>query len=399
MRYFFELGNNPALSIAEIFSVLGMRENYKIINNKILIIESETGLETKKLIERMGGVIKIGKIVLEKIEKINLESLNDYLEKQTKTESKIFFGFSYYGNKKINLKPLGMEVKKYFKQKGLTSRWVNSKENILSSVVVEQNNLLKKGFELAIIEDGKDFLIGETRVVQPFKELSFRDYGRPARDDHSGMLPPKLAQIMINLALAPFKNKENTVLLDPFCGSGTLITETCLIGCKNIIGTDISSKAVLDAKKNINWAIKSKGENNARIFECDVKKIADKIQKKSIDAIATEPYLGPQRGRIDIEKVIKDLENLYSIAFAEFNKILKPKRRIVIILPVFNLGRNTKCHLGKKVFINPNLLQFKTVSPLPERLLEKYKNILSKRKAIIYGRQGQKIWREILVLE
>ncbi|MCK5510004.1 methyltransferase domain-containing protein [Candidatus Parcubacteria bacterium] len=393
MQYFFELGNNPALSIAEIFSILGARENYQIINNKILIIESETELEAEKLIQQMGGVIKIGKIILEKVEKINLENLSEYLEKQTEAKSKIFFGFSYYGNKKINLKPLGMEVKKYFKQKGLTSRWVNSKENILSSVVVEQNNLLKKGFELAVIEDKENFLIGETTAVQPFKELSFRDYGRPARDDRSGMLPPKLAQIMINLALAPFENKEDAVLFDPFCGSGTLITEACLSGIKNIIGTDISSKAVLDAKKNINWAIKSKEKNNARIFECDIKKITDKIQEKSIDAIATEPYLGPQRGRIDIKKVIKDLESLYSTAFARFNKILKPKRRIVIIFPVFNLGRN------KKVFINPNFAQFKTVSPLPEKLLGKYKNILSKRGAIIYGRQGQRVWREILVLE
>ena len=392
MRYFFELGNNPALSIAEIFSVLRTSENYQIINNKILIIESETELETKKLIEQMGGVIKIGKIILEKVEKINLENLNEYLDGRIKIKTKIFFGFSYYGNKNINLKPLGMEVKKYFKQKNLSSRWVNSKENILSSVVVEQNNLLKKGFELAIIEDGKDFLIGETTAVQPFKELSFRDYGRPARDDHSGMLPPKLAQIMINLALAPFANKKNAVLLDPFCGSGTLITEACLIGCENIIGTDISSKAVLDAKKNINWAIKDKEKNKARIFECDIKKIANKIQEKSIDAIATEPYLGPQRGRIDIKKVIKDLENLYSIAFAQFNKILKPKRRIVIIFPVFNLG-------NKKIFINPDFAQFKTVSPLPKKLLGKYKNILSERKAIIYGRQGQRVWREILVLE
>ncbi|MCK5319893.1 methyltransferase domain-containing protein [Candidatus Parcubacteria bacterium] len=392
MRYFFELGNNPALSIAEIFSVLGTRENYQIINNKILIIESETELEAKKLIQQMGGVIKIGKIVLEKVEKINLENLSEYLEKQIETESKIFFGFSYYGNKNINLKPLGMEVKKYFKKKGLRGRWVNSKENILSSVVVEQNNLLKKGFELVIIEDGKDFLIGETAAVQPFKELSFRDYGRPARDDHSGMLPPKLAQIMINLALAPFANKKNAVMLDPFCGSGTLITEACLMDIKNIIGTDISSKAVLDAKKNINWAIKDKEKNKARIFECDIKEIVNKIQEKSIDAIATEPYLGPQRGKIDVKKTIKQLEELYTKTFAQFVKILKPKRRIVIIFPVFNLG-------NKKIFINPDFAQFKTVSPLPERLLEKYKNILSKRNAIIYGRQGQRVWREILVLE
>ena len=60
----------------------------------------------------------------------------------------------------------------------------------------------------------KGFL-GQTLVVQPFKVLSKRDFGRPARDDHSGMLPPKLAQIMINLARRNDDISTKTIL-DPF---------------------------------------------------------------------------------------------------------------------------------------------------------------------------------------
>jgi hypothetical protein len=37
-------------------------------------------------------------------------------------------------------------------------------------------------------------------ALQDFESYSKRDYGRPARDPRTGSLPPKLAQILINLA-------------------------------------------------------------------------------------------------------------------------------------------------------------------------------------------------------
>src|SRR5205823_3602162 len=86
-------------------------------------------------------------------------------------------------------------------------------------------------------------------AVQPFEQFSARDFGRPGRDDLSGMLPPKLAIIMINLAA----NDTISVLLDPFCGSGTILSEALLLGYKNLIGSDISEKAVADTKTNLDW--------------------------------------------------------------------------------------------------------------------------------------------------
>ena len=86
--------------------------------------------------------------------------------------------------------------------------------------------------------------------MQPFKDLSRLDFGRPARDDFSGMLPPKLAQIMINLAQV--QNPE-ALIIDPFCGSGTILSEALLMGYKDLLGSDISPKAIADTYKNISW--------------------------------------------------------------------------------------------------------------------------------------------------
>jgi len=291
-----------------------------------------------------------------------------------------------------------MAIKKFLREKEISCRWVTSREKNLSSVVVEQNKLITQGIEIALIENNKNILIGQTLAVQPFKELSFRDYGRPARDDYSGMLPPKLAQIMINLSQA----KPPNTILDPFCGSGTILTEAMLMGYHNLIGSDVSTKAMADTEKNIAW-IKNKFQISLSAPTCagrqaknfkfhlytrGVNELVQSIKPESIDAIITEPYLGPPRGKFNIKQAMKKLEKLYSESLNEFKKMLKPNGRIVMVWPVF---QQTLC-------LFPNLNGLKIISPIPENIKNNKLIKLTTRKTIIYGRQGQKIWREIVIL-
>jgi len=384
IKYFFILGNNPTLSIAEIYSIFSDQfsmNNAKFsIKKNVFILEIDKKIDSETLIKKMGGTIKIG-VIKNEIKIKNYNDILEYIKKiitLDKVKGKFKFGFSYYGNKKFNTKQLGMNLKKYLKENKISCRWVTSREPTLSSVIVEQNKLIQNGIEIILIEDNNKLLIGKTLSVQPFKELSKRDYGRPARDDKSGMLPPKLAQIMINLA--QIKNIKATIL-DPFCGSGTILTEAMLMDYKNLIGSDISKKAIDDTKKNIEWI---KNNYKLQIVNCKlINKSAIQLSKfiktKSVDAIITEPYLGPQRGTFDIKKVIKNLEKLYSDSIKEFKKILSPNGCIVMIWPVFNIK-------GKTIQITPDINGFEIKNPMP------------KRNTIIYGRDGQKIWREIVIL-
>ncbi|MEA3398240.1 MAG: DNA methyltransferase, partial [Patescibacteria group bacterium] len=274
--------------------------------------------------------------------------------------------------------------------KKINSRWVTSREKILSSVVVGQNKLTSSGIELSLIAKNDKLYIGETLAVQPFKELSFRDYGRPYRDDFSGMLPPKLAQIMLNLSDA----KTSDIILDPFCGSGTILSEALLMKFENVIGSDISKKAIDDSRRNIqwinkNWEIKIE---KLKLYNSSAAELSKKILPKSIDAIITEPYLGPQRGKINIRNAIAEIETLYSKTLNEFKKILKPNGRIAIIFPIFRSNHGSR-------YILPELSGYKIINLIPKNL-RKNKNIyLTKRDSIIYGRPGQKIWREIIILQ
>lgn len=406
MKYYFILGNNPTLSIAEISAIFGIEPNKtgEIASQNVFILDTKE-FDATNIMKRLGGTIKIGKIISETTntqEKNILEKIKPILKPG---EGKFKFGISFYGEGNINTKVLGMEIKKYLKNKNISCRWVTSQEKTLSSVVVEQNKLIDKGLEITLIKNGNKLLIGQTLVVQPFKDLSKRDYGRPNRDDQSGMLPPKLAQIMINLSKAGI---EKTIL-DPFCGSGTIFTESLIMGYSNLIGSDVSVKAIDDTRGNIQWVIENclppgpilcpsekideKTEcGNWRLYNSDATQISKYVKPNSVDAIITEPYLGPQRGKHNINKTTEELEKLYSNSLLEFNKVLKKGGRIVIIFPIF------KNHSSEKG-LSPNLGLFKIINPLPE-YLRKNKNIkLTKRNTIIYGREGQKVFREIVILE
>jgi tRNA G10 N-methylase Trm11 len=431
MKYFFILGTNPALSTAEICSLFP-NEKISLAGKETAVLETEKKLIPEELIARLGGTIKIGEILFSE-KSLNFDSVLKNLQPQLVQQEagKFKFGISYYGQKKVNLHGLAMNIKNYWREQNVNSRWVVSKEKVLSSVVVEQNKLISQGIEIIIIENDKEFLIGKTLAVQPFKELSFRDFGRPARDDRSGMIPPKLAQIMINLSahLTPTpayrtgrlsstrrgsaitvpspilgEGQGEVVILDPFCGSGTILSEAILMGYKNLIGSDNSDKAIADTQTNLKWLENNFNITGAkyRLFKSGAQSIAQKIKAKSVDAIVTEPYLGPQRGNVDPQKIKIELEKLYSESLQQFKKIIKDDGVIVMVWPIFKTNKGDVC-------LNPNIDNFKIVSPFKKiPSLEGCPaaagwggsdNNLTNRNTIIYGRPGQKVWREIVILK
>jgi tRNA G10 N-methylase Trm11 len=399
MKYFFVLGNNPALSAAEIIAVLGSEEEAHILAGNILVLENPA-TDASKLIKRLGGTIKVGILVSEvnrhnneEIKQAILTIITDDLAERGET-NKYCFGISHYGQSKLPVFPIGLTIKKTLKQKGTSCRLVTSKEKVLSSVVVEQNKLTRDGLEIVLIEEAGRMHLGYTEAVQDFKNLSYRDFGRPERDDQSGMIPPKLAQIMLNLS---GKINDSAVILDPFCGSGTMLMEAILMNINRAIGSDISEKAINDSHKNLIWLGDKNPDlqtqiSNLKLFNLSATEISRKVPDSSVDAVVTEPYLGPQRGNPDPLKTKTELEKLYSAALREFKKILKPDGRVVIIFPVRAEGTRPDYH-----FMNPNLDGWQVVNPIPANLQEKLHT--TRRGTIVYGRQGQKVWREIVILK
>jgi tRNA G10 N-methylase Trm11 len=392
--YFFILGKNPTLSTAEIQSLININfinQGAKIseLSNDFLLLETKEKLDPLILQERLGGIIKIG-IIIDQANKFNSEIAIKILKNYRRPH----FGFSFYtpANQKENhfsqIEKWAMEIKNQLKEENISSRWVTSREKILSSVIVIKNKLLTNGAEFVFLMGKEKSYFGQTLSCQQFEEYGRRDFGRPARIIEEGMLPPKIAKIMINLA----ELSVEKTLLDPFCGSGTVLQEAVVMNYKKIIGTDLSEEAIESTKKNLAWL---KIEAKINVFQHDVRNLSEQIPLTSVDAIVTEPYLGPIKNKhLDPKQTIKELSPLYLKAFDEFKKILKPTGKVVIIFPVFKANYQLNF---LPILDEIKKSGWQTINPIPQNL--KNNNILNitARNSIIYSRPNQQVLREIFV--
>mgnify|MGYP001197228396 FL=1 len=391
MDYIFILGTHPAWSVAEIAAVLGESDLYW--ENERILIKKDAEIAAENLIKRLGGTLKIAQIEafvsadipFPKLAKQCAELL---LKKAARGDGKLVFGLSDQGvGGRFAADKLGLNIKKELKNFNISSRLVTSQEKELSSVVVGQNKLLNRGAELIFFRHDQDLFIARTLAIQPYKDLSRRDFGRPSRDDYSGMLPLKLARMMINCA-AP--RSFSDILLDPFCGSGTIVTEAMLMGYRQIIGTDLSEKAIKNSRANAEWVRELYGLDIYPKFHIkNATRLAQFLKPKTVGTIVSEPYLGPQRGLDNIEAVKAELQTLYSQALDNFYQILSPGGRVVMVWPVF-FGRE---------FLKPALDKWQPINALPEKFSHIPWVKLSYRDTLLYHRAGQRVWRELIILE
>lgn len=381
----FVLGRESHLSIAEIMAVLE-RENViskvYLCAPPILIVESNDANLLTISIDSLGGTIKIFEIVAQSSRNDIPGILATFPLPQK--EKRVNFGISFYGMR--GEKTLGSNLKKHFIESGLAARNVTGRFPDLSSVIVSENKLLERGFEAIVIKDKEQYLIGKTLAVQDYKAYSSRDYGRPSRDDRSGMLPPKLAKIMINLA----KKDVTKSIYDPFCGSGTVLTEALVLGYKNLYGSDLGADSCSRTRSNLNWFEQfgySKIENE-KIFVSDVL-TPNKLFK--IDAIVSEGYLGEPVKKNEKEALLESekLRHFYLSALKNFVKYLNHDGRIVIAIPFF-IVKNKRLYLPIMEHLSSlglSLVPFDSAVKLSER------------KTLTYARKDQFVGREILVLE
>ncbi|MDG1950667.1 MAG: hypothetical protein P8J32_07690 [bacterium] len=344
---FFLLGSQPKLSLAELDTVTKGRLSPVFQSGSILITES-TGEPSDLLMQRLGGLIKAGHIIGE-LKDYNQDETADLIAgfaREATGKEKIRFGISIYSAdgssvKKIvrDIHRLGVAVKKRLKETGRPVRYVQSKEPTLSSVIVTTNGILESGGEFVLLVTKNKILVGQTDVVQDFKAWSKRDYGRPGRDAKSGMLPPKLARMMINVGGV---DPEGATIMDPFCGSGTVLNEAYLMGFKTLVGNDLSEKAVSDTGTNLTWLMNLLELEPPKLFlhTGPAAELPD-VHDKKADLLVTEVYLGkPRRRALDPyegNNAERELMPLYEESFEGLRDIMKPGSAAVVAFPAFKL--------------------------------------------------------------
>ena len=112
--------------------------------------------------------------------------------------NKVPFAIAGYGEQMDNF-ATGLRIKKFLKPcEDKSFRLVNKEPKNINSAVYKKERLSESNTELNLVKAGRYSYIGVTIAYQDVDAYAARDMDK-TRDMGVGMLPPKLAQTMINL--------------------------------------------------------------------------------------------------------------------------------------------------------------------------------------------------------
>ncbi len=443
-KYAFVLGSNWLLSIAELLVYIqnkGYEGTLVDHSRNAAIVDIKQRIDTEQIIDMqsaLGGCYKVGKVIWEYDIGVPLEAYptkkvanKEQLKEIGKCPwlkivwprikgKKIRFGVSTYpifdGRFPVNFRRYtrGMDdkIKKLLLENGARradyfaydepDRRMEGKLNIaLWPKTIAHNKLLvPPNAEILSVFSEKRLYIARTRVVYDSMLQQYRDESRPFVSAEIST-SPKICRTLLNLAGA----RPGDTILDPFCGTGTLLMEAAILGMK-CIGVDIDADQVQGARSNMKWLAKDLGERlEYDIFKGDSRKIASLV-KKQVDAVAFEPVLGPIYKEVpplnEAQKTIKELTTLYQQTLTEIATILRPDGRIAMTIPVINtlsepvsvkfsdLTRGT----GLTIYRMLPSEAIKTPSDIDPRL-----KIRPGRELIPERKRGQSVQRAVIALE
>ncbi|MCK5018568.1 MAG: RsmD family RNA methyltransferase [Candidatus Peribacteraceae bacterium] len=397
------LGHQPNLSIAELASVI---PNFTLIHRfekKIITFESSVPI-TQTTMDILGGTVLIAEQLSSN--KLSLGDVPKVLVKELESirGKKVIFALRTFGISPKNIRTLYREGKNAIRKGGRASRYVGTEKKPAATALLKDLDLTGKGgCELCILVDEDNIWMGKTIAVQNIDAYTARDMEKPVRDTTVGLLPPKLAQILINLGLwlatkdaksadrKKFKPITGTVF-DPFCGTGVIPLEAILRGC-NVLASDISLKAVNGSTKNIEWLRKEmkilKKDVLSEVWKHDVKKPF--ALKNLPDAVVTETTLGtPFTSRPSQKDATAERKKNEEIqeAFLRNAAETMPGVPIVCTWPVWQV-KNKPLYLEKI---------WKVIEELPYKPILPVENEFNERKTMLYRRPDQFIGREVVLL-
>ncbi len=313
MQSLLILGRQPELGLAELESLYGAAK-VQAAGTEAAIVDVDPCLLT---FNRLGGSQKFCKVLTilhdtqwPKIEKFLLGVSAGHA--QTMPPGKMHLGLSLYDFREspARIQATALKLKKAIRaaDPNRSVRVVPNKEAELNTAQIIHNNLTTpNGWELVFIKDGQQTIVAQTVKVQDIAAYAARDQGRPARDSRVGMLPPKLAQIIVNLAAGPLTEVQQTnicdipadqpipptilnqTVLDPFCGTGVLLQEALLMGY-GAYGSDLEKRMIDYSRRNLDWL--SANHPGLPAFQLEAGDATTHTWSPLPQLVAAEGYLG-----------------------------------------------------------------------------------------------------------
>lgn len=387
------LGRHPNLSIAELQAMFG-RSAVTQRTAQMALVKTDC-----MDITELGGTVKCGVVLGElpagRNDKASLIAATKWLERAYPArvegvDGKLTLGISVYGLSVTarDVQKTGLLLKSVMKRRGLSVRLIPNTEPALSTAAAHNNKLglSPKRREVLIVTTGDErIIIAESRGAQNITAYAKRDRQRPRRDAFVGMLPPKLAQMMVNLAVGAERYAEGAAtvssftashrasadaraadcsescvatpsaepvtqqrILDPFCGTGTVLQEALLKGyC--VHGSDLSQKMVDYTTENLAWLQKTHRHTGAvlSIHQGDAM-THQWAEAPQPTAVVCETYLGqpfsaPPRPE-KLKEVVGNCNHIITTFLTNIHDQLRPGTPLCIAVPSW---RSTDGHFTR----------------------------------------------------
>lgn len=403
-KYLAVLGRQPLISVAELeaqFSgvrLVGAEGSVDEATRTAGRSERTTGAELAEFeserepeIARLGGTLKIA---------VPIEgALVPWLLGRP-TEGKITLGVSDYSRRATarTATAEALKCKRILAKRGQSVRVVPNRAATLSSATSFHNHLTSET-KLELLKVGGRYY--RVIQVQNINAYARRDQERPARDAKVGMLPPKLAQILINLA---GELRPGATVLDPFCGTGVVLQEALLMGYR-AYGTDVSERMVEYSQRNLEWLAGARGwagtrrvtgagagsgaGMGTRDFRVEVGDATKFSWQPPIGAVAAEVYLGPPMSAPPTEMKLKaakqECSGILLGCLRNLAGQLTPGTPVVLAVPAWRRpnGAYERLNLLDEIEqLGYNVRSFKNLA----------------QSDLLYHREQQVVAREIIVL-
>ncbi|MBI1812387.1 hypothetical protein HY285_00700 [Candidatus Peregrinibacteria bacterium] len=401
------IGHQPHLSMAELSASLPDFRIERILGGAVVIFSAGEILD-EAFLRRLGGTIVIAKAF--ESAPTDWSTLPRLLVHETQTvKGKVTYSLRTHGLPPSTVSKLYRECKNALKKSGRPARYVGSEGKPAPSLVLHKEGLIggKHGCEF-VIASGKEFLwMGKTVAAQDIEAYAKRDVRKPVRDTSVGLLPPKLAQILLNFGVwlvkgqqsqnrnSQFVIRNSLTVWDPFCGTGVIPME-CLLRGWTALASDLSLKAVNGCTKNLDWLRKEekifKKDVESAVWKQDARKPFE--SKKKPDVIVTETNLGPaltgrpsQKSTATMRAENERLQEEFLRAVAQ----TLPGVPLVVTWPVW-YNRKEQVRL-EHVWSVVDELGYR--STLPPGIESDRENRLS----LLYRRPDQFVGREIVLLQ
>lgn len=400
MIYAAFLGNHPSLSLGELFaSVPGMTVR-RLITPQIALLDSPVKLSYKDL-KDCGGLF----LLAEEVPGATLQQLPEVLREQVRNvKRKVTFSIRSWGMDRRKVHDFYRDIKNGLKKNGIPSRYIGNEMKPPVSAQLHDAGLItgKEGCELVLLADDESHFqwIGRTVAAQDPDSYTKRDMEKPVRDTRAGLLPPKLAQMLLNLGgwVARENNPKapkHLTVLDPFCGTGVIPMEALLKGWP-VLACDVSQKAVSGCEKNLDWIRKEekilKKDTASEVWKQDATK-AFKL-KDLPHVIVTESMLGPALSERptakDASKHRSECDALEIVFLENVAKSL-PNTPVVVTFPVWYVKAGPV--FLEQVWKQLPKLGFEAVLP-PGCVSD-----IPGHTSLLYRRPDQFVGREIVILK